>query len=530
MISFRWEVSAEDGVMLCADVYVPAETGAFPVILTRTPYDKSAFSETAKAWCELGVAFVAQDVRGRYQSGGRWMPYSAEAKDGAATLKALKRASWWNGHIGLMGESYGAFTAFSAAQSEIGRQMPSALITLVPAMGLKKTAFTSDRVFYLGDRLWWDASFGSSRENIEHLFSAVLNKHSSAIFTLPVIDIPTVFPMQLANWRRILKNEHNEETLNLESVHQPCLHIGGWYDPFVSHTIHNFKTLRKKEKRQALVIGPWSHEVNRIPAFEILHDQKHAVIPLGSLEHAWLESVWSDKLYPFPEILLYMTGADQWIAPEEWPPAGTADFTLYLRECRLSTDRPAGAENTSSSYIYDPLQPVPSQEYPSKRNEIEKREDVLAFTSAPFVRDIILSGAPVVKLWVSSTAPSTDFIVVITEVFPDGTSVYLTHGHIRTGGEKGGIRMKNVTISMEPRCHRIKKGRRIRLSISSSSFPKYARHLNRNGDQHLQSSPQIAEQTIWHSEHMLSHLKIPIENSLLERCSYEFTPGLPTAH
>ncbi|XBO85583.1 CocE/NonD family hydrolase [Bacillus licheniformis] len=155
MISFRWEVSAEDGVMLCADVYVPAETGAFPVILTRTPYDKSAFSETAKAWCELGVAFVAQDVRGRYQSGGRWMPYSAEAKDGAATLKALKRASWWNGHIGLMGESYGAFTAFSAAQSEIGRQMPSALITLVPAMGLKKPhslliAFLSRRPALVG--------------------------------------------------------------------------------------------------------------------------------------------------------------------------------------------------------------------------------------------------------------------------------------------------------------------------------------------------------------------------------------------
>ncbi|HXC12832.1 MAG TPA: CocE/NonD family hydrolase, partial [Stellaceae bacterium] len=118
-------VGARDGVGLAMDVYRPAQGGPFPVLLERTPYDKSAPSrserthavaaprsraEVAAYFVRHGYAVIYQDCRGRYQSGGHFTKYLSEAEDGYDTLAWLMRQPWCNGRIGTFGLSYAAHT------------------------------------------------------------------------------------------------------------------------------------------------------------------------------------------------------------------------------------------------------------------------------------------------------------------------------------------------------------------------------------------------------------------------------------
>src|SRR5215203_881632 len=109
-------VAARDGVMLATDVYRPKGSGPFPVLLERTPYDKSAPSRSEitaadprpRSRDEVAAYFVAlgyQDCRGRYRSGGNFTKYLSEAADGADTLAWLVRQPWCDGRIGTFGLS-----------------------------------------------------------------------------------------------------------------------------------------------------------------------------------------------------------------------------------------------------------------------------------------------------------------------------------------------------------------------------------------------------------------------------------------
>src|SRR5215469_6675351 len=118
-------VPARDGVLLATDIYRPDGAGPFPVLLERTPYNKSAASrsertataatpwsraEVAAYFLRQGYAVVYQDCRGRYRSGGKFTKYLSEAADGFDTLAWLARQSWCNGRIGTFGLSYAAHT------------------------------------------------------------------------------------------------------------------------------------------------------------------------------------------------------------------------------------------------------------------------------------------------------------------------------------------------------------------------------------------------------------------------------------
>ncbi|HXX93736.1 MAG TPA: CocE/NonD family hydrolase, partial [Planctomycetota bacterium] len=65
------QVAMRDGIKLATDVYLPARegqpvAGKRPVILVRTPYNKSGEKGNAEYFARRGYAFVAQDTRGRW--------------------------------------------------------------------------------------------------------------------------------------------------------------------------------------------------------------------------------------------------------------------------------------------------------------------------------------------------------------------------------------------------------------------------------------------------------------------------------
>ena len=84
-------VKMRDGVSLVADVYRPKVDGKFPVLLERTPYDRSAESTMAYELAGHGYVVVLQDTRGRYESGGVFYPFRDESQDGFDTVEWAAR-------------------------------------------------------------------------------------------------------------------------------------------------------------------------------------------------------------------------------------------------------------------------------------------------------------------------------------------------------------------------------------------------------------------------------------------------------
>ena len=110
-------MKTRDGVTLRADIYRPKADGKFPVILMRTPYDKSVGWAASPAYqiAAHGYVVVVQDVRGRYTSEGEFYPFRHESDDGYDTVEWVAALPSSNGKVGMIGGSYVGATQMLAA-------------------------------------------------------------------------------------------------------------------------------------------------------------------------------------------------------------------------------------------------------------------------------------------------------------------------------------------------------------------------------------------------------------------------------
>src|SRR5271167_4238299 len=108
-------VKMRDGVTLRADICRLKADGKFPVLLTRTPYDKNGEVAFCLKAVARGYVVVAQDVRGRYASEGDWYPFKYESKDGYDTVEWAAALPYSKGKVGMFGGSYVGATQYLSA-------------------------------------------------------------------------------------------------------------------------------------------------------------------------------------------------------------------------------------------------------------------------------------------------------------------------------------------------------------------------------------------------------------------------------
>ena len=127
----RVPVVMRDGVKLYADIYRPQREGRFPVLVVRTPYgvQRDGMHESKIRFAQSGYAVVIQDVRGRYESEGKWEPFRNEAEDGYDTIQWAAQQPWSNGKVATEGGSYLGHVQWRAAS-----QAPPNLVTAFPAV------------------------------------------------------------------------------------------------------------------------------------------------------------------------------------------------------------------------------------------------------------------------------------------------------------------------------------------------------------------------------------------------------------
>jgi uncharacterized protein len=549
-----------DGTILRADVYHPMAPGRFPAILQRTPYSKNGahaseeFSDLAKH----GVVVVIQDTRGRYTSDGVAKPHD-EAQDGFDSVAWVAQLPYVNGKVGMFGGSYLATTQLLAATLK-----PPALVALFPASSYasRYDMVFQGGAFYLSDGLSWNLGQAvdvrrrvltpeASRDGpvglnaaeskmlrdqwfwhvpLKSIDALEIRKYAPGYFAM--LDHPSFD----AYWRTFdIAARHGQFQV-------PAYHLTGWYDALLTGTLRNFTGLRahaateQARKYQRLVIGPWTHARPTIESTKIggVDFGPQAGLDSRQLMVRWF-AYWlqgGDRaIIDGAPVRIFVMGENNWRDEQEWPLARAQSTAYYLGGGHANTAAGDGtlgpqgpASESADRFIYDPSNPVPTgaeggySRTPSDQRDVEKREDVLVYSTGPLRDAIEVTGPISLKLWIASSARDTDFTAKLVDVFPDGTARALTDGILRARYREGNThpvlltpgQPVEVRIDVGATSNLFQAGHRIRLDISSSNFPRFDRNPNTGGAFGEDSKLLRANQTVLHDAEHPSRLILPV--------------------
>ena len=560
-----------DGTILYADVYRPAGPGPFPVLLQRTPYDKSAplspqQLEPIRA-AQNGFAVVIQDSRGRFTSEGEYYAFRDHFNDGYDSVEWCAAQPWSSGKVGMYGASYIGATQWLAAISR-----PPHLVTIFPnvtASNYHEGWAYQGGAFELGFNCSWTmfqltlANFDnvSKVKNVpearrQELIEAVDSMETS-FNHLPLNDLPALkggladyyydwlaHPSYDDYWKALCVEE------NYPQITTPAYHVGGWHDIFLGGTIRNYMGMKEKagteeaRRSQRLLIGPWFHS-SRGPslvgnqymglaadAMAIDLDGTH----LHWFDH-WLKGD-SNGIMEGAPVRIFVMGENVWRDEQDWPLARAQSTSYYLHsdgkanslngDGTLSTQPPG--DQPPDVFLYNPANPVPTRGGQlccnpyfvpggaAEQKDIEARDDVLVYSTPPLERDVEVTGPVTVTLWAATSARDTDFTAKLVDVCEHGCATNLTDGIIRGRYRESSSnpsllepgRDYQYTIDLWATSNVFKKGHRIRIEVSSSNFPRFDRNTNTGNVIAEDATFLPAMQTVLHDSQHPSHITLPI--------------------
>jgi hypothetical protein len=540
-------MKTRDGVTLRADIYRPKADGKFPVLLTRTPYNKAAGeSEFGMRAAAQGYVVIVQDVRGRYTSEGEWYPFKYESSDGYDTVEWAAALPYANGKVGMIGASYVGATQMLTAIAH-----PPHLVGIFPVVTASNY---HDGWTYQGGAFeqWFNESWTSGL--VQDTLERRVRERPNAlkwIWKLPLADYPLIdvpSPASLApyfaDWARHPDFDDYWREWSIEvhyaDIKVPAYCVGGWYDIFQGGTIRNYLGLKSRVAGGRLMIGPWYHG----PFDGQAGDLNFGAASKGDTDSDELR--WYDHLlrgvangveHQKP-VKIFIMGKNIWRDEDDWPLARARSTRYYLGsgggantrtgDGTLSTSAAAGEH--ADHYTYDPANPTPTRggglccdndHLPSgafDQRTVEERKDVLVYSTPEFTSDFEVTGPIAAELYVSSSAVDTDFTAKLVDVWPTGFAQNLTDGILRARYRDSHAhqeRMKpgevyKIRIDMWNTSNVFLAGHKLRLEISSSNFPRFDRNLNTGESGGVSSSMVKAENTIYHDAQHPSALILPV--------------------
>lgn len=504
------KVRMRDRVELVADIVRPDAEGKFPVILSRTPYGRATTALEGDWWAKRGYIFIAQDCRGRHDSGGEWQPMVNERKDGYDTIDWIAKQSWSSGKVGMIGGSYGGYVQWAAAV-----ERHPALACIVPQVSPPDAFYNlpyDHGPFFLWGAVWWG---NIVREKITDLTRASKPlPHPEKLLTLPLSKIPQeVLGAEVPFFDNWLRNDRPDAyagfnyQADMAKVRIPALHISGWWDGDGIGTRTNWQIVRSaKLPNQWLLYGPWSHAFNTSSKFGDQDYGASAILEIDSLYLRWFDTWLKGKdvgIAKVPRVRAFLTGANEWRDLNDWPDSRAREKTLYLGAASPANGKNSGgqlldaptSESEPDRYTYNPAAATIAKQYlqasPGEASTVvkldEKDSDQLLYRTEPLKEPMDLTGPISLDLYFSTTAKDTDFFATLVDVDEKGV--------LRMIGMPGKISAKWVSGWKAPRlvtpgkvykakielwdtAHRFLPGHRAGLLIASSMFPLYARNLN----------------------------------------------------
>jgi len=406
-------VPMRDSVRLGTDVYRPSRNGQpvagkFPILLERTPYNKDRGVAAAEYFVPRGYVVVLQDVRGRYQSEGHWVPIRDDPNDGFDTAKWIGAQPWSDGNIGTMGTSYGGATQHALAIANapyVKTMVPRNAMSDFGRYGVRHNGAFELRffnwVFTMGNGTGTEyAEAAAARAAADPAEAAALvemgNRVREYVRGLPLR--PGTTPLKFApdyeawlieamshgDYDDFWKNSGSSVVDHLAEYKDiPEYHTTGWYDSWGTPVANlNYVELhRTKKSLQRLIIGPWIHSnENHNYAGEAQFTDDAALdlmaFHLRWFDH-WLKAI-DNGVDREPPVRIYVMGGGDahktsegrifvgghWRDEQEWPLKRTVPTPYYLHaKGVLSSDqaiRDRAKADRPVTYLFDPRNPVPT--------------------------------------------------------------------------------------------------------------------------------------------------------------------------
>jgi hypothetical protein len=502
-----------DGVRLSTDLYFPADSpDKLPAVLLRTAYSKNDMFEKDKLLPRLvaaGFVVVIQDVRGRYESEGRFQPGRNNRNDGYDTVTWLATQEWSNRKVGSAGCSFLGemqLTLAAARHPNHVAAFPMAAASGYYTPGRAWMSFDGG-VFELAQTAGWFFSSGSEvfygpppwldrgdwfRSPAARLFRQApeldYSGYGEMMSSLPIADALSGRGLPPNEYRMFATNEPDAEYFRSmdfatkdDTFDVPAVFVDSWYDYGVAETLQLFKLFQKNASsgraraNQFLIVAPSTHcGYGNASAETVIGERPlgDARIALDELQLRWFD-YWlkgdGDAFRGIPRVQYYLMGKNEWREADDWPIPGTRRQNWYLGSAGGANSRlgngtlapynPRGRQ--VDRFVYDPASPVPTLggqtcctglekgEGAYDQSNSEMRRDVLVYTSNPLTQGMEVTGTLEVVLYVESSTSDTDFTAKLVDVYPDGRAYNIQEGAMRMRYREGfsrNLRMKQDEV------------------------------------------------------------------------------------
>jgi hypothetical protein len=588
-------IAVRDGVHLQTAILTPVDQqGPLPILFRRTPYGvpekaPEQIPASLKELAQDGYIFVFQNLRGRFKSEGVFNLSSwVDLKDPKATNETtdaydsiewlLKNVPNNNGKVGMFGVSYDGLT--------------TALTLLHPhpaLMAISEQASPVDQ--WMNDD---DHRFGALRESydLEYAVMEQADKNKNSHFDFETYDTYEWYldlgPLSNINakylhgsipyWNSSVDHPDYDDFWKKEAwvsqLHAstvPNLNVAGFWDqedPWGPWQIFRHAEENDPQHTNFMVAGPWFHGEWQTPKGDQI-----GIIPFGGHETAreFRENIQAPffRYYlhgqgekPAWQASTFQSGSNTWHTYPAWPPKEAKPTKLYLHtDGTLSFTAPdaAKSERAYREYISDLANPVPYRQRPisptypegdwrtwevADQRFVDRRPDVLSFTSEPLDHDLTVTGPLAANLYASTSGTDSDFVVKLIDVYPQDAqkNAWSTDDGPKPGRYAQSLNGYELPIAMEVRRgrylasyekpspltpnkpaewniplrdhdHVFLKGHRIMVQIQSTWFPV----IDRNPQKFVPSIYKAtaadfvsATQRVYCSPDLPSHLVLPV--------------------
>lgn len=536
-------VPMRDGVELSTDVWLPDADGRFPAILIRSPYLKATMFGRygMEYFVRHGYAVVLQDTRGRGDSDGEFHFYFGEGEDGYDTIEWIAQQPWSNGDVGTSGGSYLGTVQWLAA-----RERPPHLRCMIPTASSGRLF---DELPYLGGafRLGWAIDWlnDTSARSSQRAGAAALD-WEAILAHRPLSTLDDFMGRRIPLWKEFLQHDTLDEywaplhfeAWDFQQIDIPVLTVTGWFDGDQLGALSYWDGMARHNPgtEHYLVMGPWLHAETYLGGELSVRDLElspASVLPIQEIRRQFFDYCLkgSSPSFDAPKARVYLSSTGRWLELDEYPPPQATPTQLYLHsngaansllgDGRLTWDAPRTAE-PPDRFVYDPHNPVPTVGRAVDQRPVQRRDDVLVYTTEPLADTVVVMGRVFVRLHAASDALDTDFTAKIEDVYPDGRAILLgptEAGSVRRARYRAGYLGTELLTPDEPELfeielfaigHAFLPGHRIRIEISSSAFPMVNPNQNTGNPVATDTEWKTANQTVFHDPERPSHVLLPV--------------------
>jgi len=512
-------VKTRDGITLTTYVTTPEPCNAkYPAVIDRTPYGPTV-DEFAQLWLPFGFATVLQNQRGCFTSGGVYNFWKQDGYDAYDTMAWITNQTWSNGQIYASG---------------------------VSADGISEYAdYIIPNPYLMGGYAMWASAFGHETAFWGGAYRQDLISHwLLSLNTCP--NAPNIESQVRANeaydewWAPLEANGPYGN--HFPNVIAPGVTQAGWWDIFQQGQLDTYQgtitygdpSIRDKQWMFIIPLGHCTGDESSFdyPKFEILAPQELATaIFQGNYSNPIFKIIDKYNFYVFGLVPAYVprgtnyTG-NYYTSLPNWPAYTSTNWYLNGNGV-LSTSAPTAAG--SLTYTYDPNDPSPSYGGnnlyssshcgPLDQTKIENRTDIIKFTSAVLSQPLAIVGRIWATLNVKSSAVDTDFMVALTDVYPDGKSVLTRYGavrmkwiqnasepHLITPGQ-----IYQINVDFWSTAYIFQAGHALRLTVTSSNAPQFNPNPNNGYALNDTTGPIIvAQNTVLWGPTALSYITLPV--------------------